>query len=293
MQQTLIITMDQKLKIGCHLSCAKGYAAMGQQAIALGANVFQFFSRNPRGTRVKSVSEDDVNLLKQLMLENNFGKLLIHAPYTLNICSDDNKIADIAYKIVAEDIKTLEKYLPGNMYNMHPGYRGERNLSEAIQTATNLLNSIITENQTTTVLLETMSGKGTEVGGIFEELKSIISMVNFPEKIGVCLDTCHVFAAGYDIVNCLDDVLEEFDKVIGIEKLLAVHLNDSIMPLASHKDRHSPIGKGEIGLNAIERFINHEHIKNLPFYLETPDNGTAHLKEIKLVKSIYKYEINV
>lgn len=262
---------------------------MGRQAITLGANVFQFFSRNPRGTRAKSVSESDANLLKQLMHENNFGKLLIHAPYTLNICSDDGRVAEIAQKIVAEDIQTLEKYLPENMYNIHPGYTGEQTLSAAVKTAANLLNGIITEEQTTMVLLETMSGKGTEVGGTFEELKSIVSLVNFSEKVGVCLDTCHVFAAGYDIVNCLDAVLEKFDKIIGMKKLRAIHLNDSMMPLASHKDRHSPLGKGEIGLDAIEHLINHEQLKNIPFYLETPDDGYAHFHEIKLIKSMYKH----
>ena len=282
-----ITTITSKLKIGCHLSCAKGYADMGRQALELGANVFQFFSRTPRGSKAKSVSEKDISALLKIISDNHFGKLLVHAPYTLNICSYVPEIAEISLRIVYEDIATLEKYLPGHLYNIHPGCRKNRSVSEAIKTASTLLNQVITENQSTIILLETMSGKGSEIGATFEELNSIISEINFPQKIGVCLDTCHIFSAGYDMINSLDSVLEDFDRIIGLHKLYAIHLNDSMMPFASHKDRHAPLGKGEIGLKALTDFINHPKIKYLPFYLETPDNENAHMEEIKLIKSLY------
>ena len=279
---------DYSLKIGCHLSCARGYAAMAKEALTLGANVFQFFSRNPRGSKAKSVSESDVKSLIHILKENNFGKLLIHAPYTLNVCSNDPSIKEITHKIISEDLQIFEKYLPGNMYNVHPGYRCEQTLSEAINSAVAMLNSSITSSQSTTFLLETMSGKGTEVGSTFEELRAIISEINYPQNVGVCLDTCHVFAAGYDIISKLDSVLDEFDRVIGLSKLFAIHLNDSLMPFGSHKDRHAPLGKGFIGIDAIERIINHRALRNLPFYLETPDNEGVYAEEIKLIKSLYQ-----
>lgn len=278
---------DYSLKIGCHLSCAKGYAAMGKDALALGANVFQFFSRNPRGSRAKSISENDIQSLIYILKKNNFGKLLIHAPYTINICSNNPYIKEITRKIIAEDLQILEKYLPGNLYNVHPGYRREQSLSEAINSAVKTLNSSIGSLKSTTFLIETMSGKGTEVGSSFEELQTIISEMNYPQNIGICLDTCHVFAAGYDIVNDLDAVLEKFDKIIGLSKLFAIHLNDSLTPFNSHKDRHAPLGKCYIGIEAIKRIINHQALRNLPFYLETPENGNAHAEEIKLIKSLY------
>ncbi len=287
-KETETANQEHSLKIGCHLSCAKGYAAMGREALALGANVFQFFSRNPRGSKAKSVSENDIQSLINILKENNFGKLLIHAPYTLNICSNDPSIKEITHKIISEDLRTLEKYLPGNLYNVHPGYRREQSLTEAINSAVVMLNDLIEGSQNTVFLLETMSGKGTEVGSTFEELRTIISEMNYPKNVGVCLDTCHVFAAGYDIINNLDSVLDEFDKIIGLSKLFAIRLNDSLTPFSSHKDRHAPLGKGCIGINAIERFINHNALRNLPFYLETPDNEGAHAEEIKLIKSLYR-----
>ena len=286
-KETETANQEHSLKIGCHLSCAKGYAAMGREALALGANVFQFFSRNPRGSKAKSVSENDIQSLIHILKENNFGKLLIHAPYTLNICSNEPGIKEITHKIISEDLRTLEEYLPGNLYNVHPGYRREQSLAEAINLAVVMLNDLIEDSQSTVFLLETMSGKGTEVGSTFEELRTIISEMN-PKNVGVCLDTCHVFAAGYDIINNLDSVLDEFDKIIGLSKLFAIHLNDSLMPLSSHKDRHAPLGKGCIGINAIERLINHNALRNIPFYLETPDTEGAHAEEIKLIKSIYR-----
>lgn len=287
-EETEAVKYDHSLKIGCHLSCAKGYAAMVRKALALGANVFQFFSRNPRGSKAKSVSENDIQSLIGILKENNFGKLLVHAPYTLNICSNDPSIKEITHKIISEDLQTIEKYLPEIMYNVHPGYRREQSLSEAINSAIAMLNDSITSSQSTTFLLETMSGKGTEVGSTFEELRAIISEINYPQNVGVCLDTCHVFAAGYDIVNELDSVLDKFDRVIGLSNLFAIHLNDSLMPFGSHKDRHAPLGKGFIGIDAIGRIINHRALRNLPFYLETPDNEGVHAEEIKQIKSLYK-----
>lgn len=276
------------LKIGCHLSCSKGYAEMGKKAKSLGANVFQFFSRNPRGTKAKSVSIEDASLLRYFMKEHNFGKLLIHAPYILNICSNNQSLLENSYKIILEDIQVLDQYLPGNLYNLHPGCRLQQDLSTAINSATALLNNILAFSQNTIILLETMSGKGSEVGSTFEELKSFLSKIKFPEKIGICLDTCHIFAAGYNIIDNLNDVLEHFDKTIGLSRLFAIHLNDSAMPFSSHKDKHAPLGKGYIGLKAIESIINHKNIRDIPFYLETPNSNELYAEEIKLVKSLYK-----
>lgn len=278
---------DYSLKIGCHLSCARGYFAMGKEALALGANVFQFFSRNPRGTKAKQIKKDDVDELKTLLAENSFGKLLVHAPYTLNICSDNTEVSEITERMIAEDLRTIDEYLPGNLYNLHPGCRKERSLADALETAANLLNNVIDIPKNTVILLETMSGKGSEVGATFEQLRDLIAKIKSPEKIGICLDTCHVFSAGYDIVNDLDGVLERFDRIIGLRKLYAIHLNDSLMPFGAHKDRHAPLGVGMIGIEALARLVKHPLLRNLPFYLETPDNGNAHRDEIRLIRSLY------
>lgn len=276
------------LNIGCHLSTSKGFKAMGDTALSIGANTFQFFTRNPRGGKAKDIDESDIKELLELMKEHKFAKLLAHAPYTLNPCSKDESIREFAYKIMKDDLERME-YLPNNLYNFHPGSHVKQGTNIGIKYITELLNEVIKDNQTTKILLETMSGKGTEIGRNFEEIKEIIDGVNLKEHIGVCLDTCHIFDGGYDIVNNLDNVLEEFDKIIGLNKLYAIHLNDSKNILGSHKDRHEKIGEGNIGLDAIGKIINHEKLKDLPFFLETPNELDGYAKEISLLKSIYKY----
>jgi len=274
------------LTIGCHLSSSKGFKKMGEDAISIGANTFQFFTRNPRGSKAKDIDEEDVKDFLDIIAENNFGKILAHAPYTLNACSADPKNREFAIEIMKDDLKRME-YIPGNLYNFHPGSHVKQGAEVGIQYIADALNEILTEDQTTTVLLETMSGKGTEVGRNFQEIAEIISKVNLKEKMGVCLDTCHIHDAGYDIVNDLDNVLDEFDKIIGLERLKAIHLNDSKNPFESHKDRHETIGNGYIGLDAITRIINHPKLRNLPFYLETPNELDGYKKEIQLLRERY------
>lgn len=274
------------LTIGCHLSSSKGFKKMGEDAISIGANTFQFFTRNPRGSKAKDIDEEDVKEFLDIIAENNFGKILAHAPYTLNACSADPKNREFAIEIMKDDLKRME-YIPGNLYNFHPGSHVKQGAEVGIQYIADALNEILTEDQTTTVLLETMSGKGTEVGRNFQEIAEIISKVNLKEKMGVCLDTCHIYDAGYDIVNDLDNVLDEFDKIIGLERLKAIHLNDSKNPFESHKDRHETIGNGYIGLDAITRIINHPKLRNLPFYLETPNELDGYKKEIQLLRERY------
>lgn len=274
------------LTIGCHLSSSKGFKKMGEDAISIGANTFQFFTRNPRGSKAKEIDEEDVKDFLDIIAENNFGKILAHAPYTLNACSADPKNREFAIEIMKDDLKRME-YIPGNLYNFHPGSHVKQGAEVGIQYIADALNEILTEDQTTTVLLETMSGKGTEVGRNFQEIAEIISKVNLKEKMGVCLDTCHIHDAGYDIVNDLDNVLDEFDKIIGLERLKAIHLNDSKNPFESHKDRHETIGNGYIGLDAITRIINHPKLRNLPFYLETPNELDGYKKEIQLLRERY------
>ena len=274
------------LTIGCHLSSSKGFKKMGEDAISSGANTFQFFTRNPRGSRAKDIDEEDVKEFLDIIAENNFGKILAHAPYTLNACSADPKNREFAIEIMKDDLKRME-YIPGNLYNFHPGSHVKQGAEVGIQYIADALNEILTEDQTTTVLLETMSGKGTEVGRNFQEIAEIISKVNLKEKMGVCLDTCHIHDAGYDIVNYLDNVLDEFDKIIGLERLKAIHLNDSKNPFESHKDRHETIGNGYIGLDAITRIINHPKLRNLPFYLDTPNELDGYKKEIQLLRERY------
>ena len=275
------------LNIGCHLSTSKGFKSMGDTALSIEANTFQFFTRNPRGGKAKDIDKKDIEELLELMKEYNFGKILAHAPYTLNPCSKDESIREFAYKIMEDDLKRME-YLPNNLYNFHPGSHVKQGVDIGINYIIELLNKVIKKEQTTKILLETMSGKGTEIGRNFNEIKAIIDGVNLNEHIGVCLDTCHVFDGGYDIVNNLDNVLDEFDDVIGLDKLCAIHLNDSKNILGSHKDRHEKIGLGNIGLDAIGNIINHEKLKNLPFFLETPNELDGYAKEISLLKSIYR-----
>lgn len=277
------------LKIGCHLSASKGYLAMGKQASQIGANTFQFFTRNPRGGAVKALNLDDIAAYRSYAEEHGFFPVLAHAPYTLNACAADEGLRTFARNTMEDDLARLE-HIPGSMYNFHPGSHVKQGPEVGIGYITEMLNAILKPEQSTAVLLETMAGKGSEVGRTFEELRAIIDRVEQRQLLGVCLDTCHVFDGGYDIVNQLDTVLEQFDRVIGLERLKAVHLNDSMNPLGSHKDRHQKIGQGFIGLDAIQRIINHPLLRNLPFYLETPNDIDGYTKEIALLKNLYHEE---
>lgn len=269
--------------IGCHLSASKGYLAMAKDAVNIGANTFQFFTRNPRGGQAKPIDEKDIEEFLKFSKENNINIILAHSPYTLNACSADPGLREFAKNTMVDDLRRME-YTPGNLYNFHPGSHVKQGVKIGIDYISEMLNEILTKEQTTTVLLETMAGKGSEVGKNFEEIKAIIDKVDLKEKIGVCLDTCHIWDAGYDIVTDFDSVLDEFDNVIGLEKLKAIHLNDSKNDKASHKDRHEKIGEGKIGLEAITKIINNERIKGLPFYLETPNELDGYKKEIELLK---------
>lgn len=275
------------LNIGCHLSASKGFLNMGETAIELGGNTFQFFTRNPRGGSAKNIDPEDAKALISLMQENSFAKILAHAPYTLNACAKVPSIREFAFNTMLDDLKRME-YVPNNMYNFHPGSHVGQGIETGIELISDLLNSILWEDQTTTVLLETMAGKGSEVGSRFEELREIIDRIELKNKMGVCLDTCHVNDAGYDIVNDLDGVLTEFDKIIGLERLRALHLNDSKNPLGAHKDRHEKIGEGYIGKEAFGRIVNHPVLKDLPMFLETPNELPGYAEEIKLLKSLCK-----
>ena len=255
--------------IGCHLSSAGGFEEMGKNALAIGADTFAFFTRNPRGGASKAVSPEDAERLNNLLVSHDFGKLVAHAPYTLNACSKDAKIRNFAKQCMGEDLQKME-YIPGNYYNFHPGSHVGQGIEAGINMICEMLNGILKEEKHTTVLLETMAGKGSEVGSCFEELAEIIHRVELSDHIGVCLDTCHVHDAGYDIVNDLDGVLEEFDRVIGLPKLRALHINDSLNPLGSHKDRHARIGEGTIGTEAMLRVLSHPKLQGLPCILETP-----------------------
>ena len=278
------------IKIGCHLSVSNGYAAMGRDAVKIGANTFQFFTRNPRGSKAKAIDEKDIEELLNIMKENNFGKILAHAPYTLNICSGDERTREFGLEVLEEDLKRME-YLPGNLYNFHPGSHVKQGVDIGIEYIVSALNKVLKPEQSTMVLLETMSGKGSEIGRTFEELKQIMDGVILKEKLGVCLDTCHVYDSGYDIVNDLEGVLDEFDRIVGLENLHAIHLNDSKNPFKSHKDRHENIGKGHIGLDAFTRIINHPKLRELPFFLETPNDLEGHGEEIKMLKNVYREEL--
>lgn len=271
--------------IGCHLSVTKGYHFMGKQARSIDADTFQFFTRNPRGGSSKMLDPVDVLNLQKLMFDHHFGPILAHAPYTLNPCSADERVKAFAFDVFSEDLKKLES-LPGTLYNFHPGSHVGQGLEMGIDLIASLLNRVIEKEQSTIILLETMSGKGSEVGSRFEELRAIIDKVNYSEKIGVCLDTCHVYDAGYDIVGDLDGVLDTFDRIIGLERLHAIHLNDTKNPFSSHKDRHEKIGEGFLGLDAIKRIINHPKLNHLPFYLETPNEIEGYASEIALLRAL-------
>jgi len=258
------------LRIGCHLSISKGFEAMAEDALAIGGNTFQFFTRNPRGGSAKPIDTVDIEKFLILAKAHDLAYFLAHAPYTMNICAADSGIRRFSRDLLADDLVRME-YLSGSLYNFHPGSHVSQGVEAGIEMIVETLNDVLKPEQTTTVLLETMAGKGSEIGRSFEELNAIIDGVVLKEKIGVCLDTCHVYDAGYDIVNHLDDVLDEFDRVIGLYRLKAIHLNDSKNPFNSHKDRHETIGNGSLGIEAITRIINHPKLKQLPFYLETPN----------------------
>lgn len=275
------------LKIGCHLSSSKGYEAMAKEAEKIHANTFQFFTRNPRGGKAKEIKQGDVDAFLERAEKQGIDKILAHAPYTLNACSADESIREFAVNTMRDDLKRME-YTPGNCYNFHPGSHVKQGVETGISYIADMLNEILLPQQTTTVLLETMAGKGSEVGRSFEELREIIDRVELKEKMGVCLDTCHVFDGGYDIAGDLDGVLTKFDKIIGLDRLKAVHLNDSMYGLGSHKDRHAKIGEGKLGLEAIARIINHPALRELPFYLETPNDLEGYGREISLLRNSYK-----
>lgn len=276
------------LNIGCHLSASKGYADMAKTALSIGANTFQFFTRNPRGFKAKDIDKKDISSFLQIAKENNFTKIMVHSPYTLNPCSADKSIRDLAKIIFTDDLARLE-LTPNNLYNFHPGSHVGQGVETGINYITNLLNDVLKPVQSTVVLLETMSGKGSEIGGTFEELKMIIDRIILKDKIGICLDTCHIHDAGYDIINDLDGVINNFDKIVGLKYLKAVHLNDSMNAFASHKDRHQKIGQGVLGIKTIQKVINHKDLYNLPFYLETPNEIDGYAGEIKLLKNLYSH----
>lgn len=269
--------------IGNHLSASKGYEAMGKQAVKLGGNVFAFFTRNPRGGKAKEIKEEDVEKLLALAKSHGFGKLVAHAPYTMNLCAAKEDIRNFSIEMIADDMKRME-YTPGNYYNFHPGSHVGQGAEAGIEKIADALNSVLTKEQSTTVLLETMAGKGSEIGRSFQELREIIDRVTLKEKLGVCFDTCHVWDGGYDIVNNLDGVLTEFDYVIGLDRLCAVHFNDSMNELGSHKDRHQKIGEGKIGVEALKRVALHPALAGKPFILETPNEDEGYAKEIAMIK---------
>lgn len=275
------------LTIGCHLSISKGYLHMGKEALSLGANTFQYFTRNPRGGKARTFDEADMKALETFMAEHNFGKILGHAPYTLNACAADPSLRQFAKNMMREDLERLE-FLPNQLYNFHPGSHVKQGVDQGIEYIVEALNEVMFEGMHTTVLLETMAGKGTEVGRTFEEIARIIDGVKLKEYIGVCMDTCHIHEGDYDVIGDLDGVIDSFDKIVGLDSLHAIHLNDSKNPRGAHKDRHEKIGEGHIGLEAITNIINHPALRNLPFYLETPNELDGYAKEIALLKSVYK-----
>ena len=271
--------------IGCHLSCSKGFTAMERDAERIGATTFQFFTRNPRGSSVKALDLEDIREFLKRKEEKGLGTLVAHAPYTLNACSADEKVREFARNTMAEDLARLE-HTPGNVYNFHPGSHVKQGTETGIRLIAETLNAILKPEQSTIVLLETMAGKGSEVGSRFEELREILDRVELSEKMGVCLDTCHVWDGGYDIAGDLDGVLTEFDRIVGLSRLKAVHLNDSMNPLGARKDRHARIGEGHIGLDALVRVVNHPALRDLPFCLETPSDLEGYKREIGLLRSL-------
>ena len=275
------------LYIGNHTTSSKGYTAMAKQMIANGGNTFAFFTRNPRGGRAKAINEKDIQQFLALAKEHHFGKIVAHAPYTMNACAAREELRDFARETFRDDLRRME-YTPGNYYNFHPGSHVGQGAETGIRKIAEILNDVLTDDQSTTVLLETMSGKGSEMGRNFQEIRSILDLVDKTEKMGVCLDTCHVWDGGYDIVHDLDGVLDEFDQIIGLSKLKAVHLNDSLNDLGSHKDRHARIGEGKIGLEALINVIRHPALEGIPFILETPNDDEGWTKEIFLLRDAYE-----
>jgi len=278
----------KKLNIGCHLSSSDGYLKMGQQIIAIGGNTFQFFTRNPRGGKAKELDLKDIELYNQFALQNNIGFIVAHAPYTMNLCSEREDIRQFALSMMKDDIMKLQ-YVNNVYYNFHPGSHVGQGIDKGIEYIANALNEVIFDGQKTLILLEAMAGKGSEIGRNFQELKMIIDKVDNKDKIGVCIDTCHIHDGGYDIINNLDEVLDEFDSIIGLDKLKAIHLNDSMNEVGSHKDRHQKIGLGKIGLEAIVKIINNPRLNGLPIILETPNEIDGYEAEIKLLKERYEY----
>lgn len=274
------------LQIGCHLSSSKGFLNMGKEIVKLGGNTFQFFTRNPRGGAAKPIDEKDIEAFKTFAKENNINIILAHAPYTLNACSADADVRNFAKQVFADDLKRME-YIPGNMYNFHPGSHVKQGVDMGIEYIAQMLNEVLDKNQHTKVLLETMAGKGTEIGRSFEELQMIIEKVELNNKLGICLDTCHIYDAQYNIVDNLNGVIDELDKVIGLDRLCAIHLNDSKNPFASHKDRHELIGKGYIGIDTFNNIVSNEKLRNIPMYLETPNDMEGYAKEIAMLKQMY------
>ena len=277
------------LTIGCHLSSSRGYLAMGKESVKINANTFQFFTRNPRGAKAKDIDPEDVAKFFSFAKEHGIEKILAHAPYTLNACSADEGIRDFARRTMADDLARME-YTPGNCYNFHPGSHVKQGVETGIAKTAEVLNEVLFPDMHTTVLLETMAGKGSEIGATFEQLREILDRVTLNEHMGVCLDTCHVLDGGYDIVNDLDGVLTEFDKTIGLSRLKAVHLNNSMYGLSSHKDRHAKIVDGQMPLEAIVRVIRHPALRGLPFILETPNDETGYAAEIALLRELYASE---
>lgn len=274
-----------QLKIGCHLSASKGFLHMGKEAVSLGANTFQFFTRNPRGGQAKQIDEADVEAFLAYGKEHGIGQILAHAPYTINACSKDEKTRTFARETLADDLKRME-YVPGNLYNFHPGSHVGQGVEVGIDLIAETLNQVLEPQQSTTVLLETMAGKGSEIGRSFEELRAIIDKVELSDHLGVCLDTCHVYDGGYDIVQNLEGVLKEFDEIIGLSRLKALHINDSKNPFASHKDRHEKLGEGSIGVKCFRQIVNHPLLSGLPMLLETPNELPGYAREIALMKEL-------
>ena len=274
------------LTIGCHLSSSKGYLSMGKEAVKIDANTFQFFTRNPRGTRAKAMNPGDVEKYLKYAADHGIHRILAHAPYTLNACSADERIRDLAIETMKDDLDRME-YTPGNCYNFHPGSHVGQGAEDGIQYIAQMLNQILTPEHRTTVLLETMSGKGSEIGREFEEIREILDRVELKDHMGVCLDTCHVWDAGYDIAGDLDGVLNRFDEIVGLDRLRAIHLNDSQNPLGAHKDRHARLGEGHIGLEALKRVVTHPALRERSFYLETPNDIDGYAREIALMREAW------
>lgn len=277
--------------IGCHLSIGLGYFNMAKLAKEIGANTFQFFTRNPRSGAMKKIDGEDMRLFNEFLSENNFGKIVAHAPYTLNPCSDKERVREFGRSVIKEDLEIMEM-MPGNIYNFHPGSHVGQGVDAGIRFTTDLLNEVLREDMTTIVAIETMAGKGTEIGRNFSEIKRIIDGVDLKERVGVCLDTCHVFESGMDIREGIDEVLLNFDREIGLEKLVALHLNDSKNDCGAKKDRHELIGKGSIGIDVFKEIVNDERLKKLPLILETPTNEEGHRVEIELLRSFEKWQGN-